>query len=295
MSIIIAKTEGDQCIICSDTKVSIDNGDLSVTGDGKVRLPITDGVLKTHIVAPKINISYAGDVRTATKIVHKLISEKPINILEFIKNELIKNNNDVDFIVAYHLDKNPQLYKITKDNIQKGDSFWIGDIFAFSEFQSYYNSPENTIKNFNDRFYDSFTELINQTGINTIGNFSISVSFRKEYDYFIYDRKLESYNELHKISLKKGERLLMDEGAPQLGSYMVSNLISKDPNNQAVALFFNHANFGILYIAMSEKWNTSKGISFSNNNLEKFISKVLEQYNIKLTGISFNNGAIKSF
>lgn len=38
MSIIIAKIEGNTCLFKSDTKVSILNGDNSVTGDNKLRL-----------------------------------------------------------------------------------------------------------------------------------------------------------------------------------------------------------------------------------------------------------------
>jgi hypothetical protein len=62
MSIVIAKIENNECVFLSDTKVSIDFGDKTVTGGSKLRLPPEDGVLKIQIVYKNVCICYAGNV-----------------------------------------------------------------------------------------------------------------------------------------------------------------------------------------------------------------------------------------
>ena len=62
MSNIIAKIEEESCLFLSDTRVSILNGDSSVTGDNKLRMNPNEGILKIHIIYPGIGIAFAGNV-----------------------------------------------------------------------------------------------------------------------------------------------------------------------------------------------------------------------------------------
>ena len=135
MSIIIAKIEEESCLFLSDTRVSILNGDISVTGDNKLRMNPNEGILKIHIIHPGICIAFAGNVGFCEQIIHKICRRFPLElneILLYLQEGLILEKDNSEFIIGSYYCNNLELYKVNDKQIEKGDSFWIGSKDAFS-------------------------------------------------------------------------------------------------------------------------------------------------------------------
>lgn len=294
MSIIIAKIENENCIFLSDTKVSIDNGDKSVTGGDKIRFAPSEGVLKINIIKPRICIAFAGDIKPASIIVHSFIKEKPKkleDILNFFQNEINLRGCDVEFIIGLiHDDTLPKLYKIDSSNIKSGQSFWIGDKSAFNEFQSYFLNLENS-KSLLHKATESFSMLINNSNIETIGDFNISASYNKEIKAFIYDYRAEGYGGYNKLYVEKNKPTVLTEGNVQEGAFVVNNLVSNNTAKPAVCLFFPKGEFGFLFIPISET-NIRIKPYIIKGNIKEIVEIVKSEFEIQLTGMYVNNGII---
>ncbi|WP_291138267.1 hypothetical protein [Flavobacterium sp. UBA7663] len=297
MSIIIAKIENNQCLFLSDTKVSINNGDKSITGENKLRMSPDQGVLKIHILNPKICIAYAGNVELSANIIQSLIKTKPalfIDTIKHIQNTLILENDPSEFIVCLVSDINkPSLFKIDKNNYELGSTFWIGEKEAFNEFQSFFLKPENKHKSILNNSSTSFSQMINNTNIDTIGDFIISASYDTFLNAFQYEIRSEVFGGNKTTTIKQGKTQKLSEGTVQDGSFIVSNLISNNPNKQAICLYFAKGKTGYLYIPISEESKTVKPIKYTNVNREELNNIVLNDYGIKLIGYEINDGIIK--
>lgn len=292
MSIIIAKRFEDECIIISDTKVSIDIGDSSVTANGKMRMSPLEGVLKTQIILPRMCVSFAGDVEVAAEIIQSFVIQKPRDfhsMLIFYQRELIKRESDTQFIIAMCDKKRAFLYKIDKNKIETGDSFWIGDYRAFEDFQQYYHSEKYKNMLFRQRVIHAFEDLIAYTSVQTIGDFSISASYDERYGAFIYDDKVIAYRSKI-MSVEANKETIMDEGNAEDGTYMVSVLISDRTDNQVVVLFFDKANVALMYMPITSTRRKLKPEIIRNVTRESLKVYVAEKYQINLFGLELRNG-----
>lgn len=294
MSIIIAKIENQDCIFLSDTKVSIDNGDKSVTGGNKIRLAPNQGVLKVNIINPRICVAYAGDVEPATNIIQSFVIEKPTkleDILNFFKKKINKTKCDVEFIIGIiHDNELPLLYKIDNSTIESGKSFWIGNKSAFNEFQSYFLNSENT-ESIIENATESFRKLINNNEIETIGDFNISASYNKKLKAFIYDWRAEGYGGYNKLHLEKNKPKVLTEGSVEEGAFVVNNLISNNTGKPAVCLYFPKGEIGFLFIAISET-NNKVSPFVRKGNIKKIVENIKSEFDVELTGMYINNGII---
>lgn len=294
MSIIIAKIENQECVFLSDTKVSIDNGDKSVTGGNKIRLPANNGVIKVNIIKPKICIAYAGDIEPAINIIQSFVIKKPRkleDILNYFKNEINRTNCDAEFIIGIiHDNELPLLYRIDKENIESGKSFWIGNKSAFNEFQSYYLNSDNS-KSIIENATESFRKLINNSQIKTIGDFNISASYNKKVKAFIYDWRAEAYGGYGKIHLEKNQSKVLTEGSTEEGAFVVNNLISDNTGKPAVCLYFPKGKIGFLFIPVSEKNNILNPF-IRKGDIKEIVEIIKFEFDIKLTGWFINDGMI---
>lgn len=295
MSIIIAKIEDGSCVFRSDTKVSILNGDDSVTGDNKLRLNPNEGVLKVHIIHPAICLAFAGTVKVCVNIIYDLCRKLPIElneILTFLRESLIEYDDDSEFILGSYYFEKLELYKIRSQGIEKGNSFWIGNKDAFSEFQSYYNSDKRKNSS-NDRFRESFDDLIRFSKIPTIGDFIISCYFRNSHKCFVYEEALISNSGYGIIKAKANETTTLSEGTVFEGAFTVTNLVSDRIMRPAVCLYFQKGQIAYLYFPISNLVKSAIPIVIKDITLEKLKLKVYKQYGINLIGMSLNLGHIK--
>lgn len=296
MSIIIAKIENKNCYFISDTKVSIDTADKSVTGDSKIRLAPEQGVLKIHILTNRICVAFAGNVELCTSIIHSFIKNSPRTldgILNYFKDNLEDNDDNSAFIIGLMFDNNiPNLYKITKGEIEEGKSFWIGEPKAFSEFQEIF-VPDNSDNSIVNKTSQAFTRLVESTSVNTIGDFIISAYYNHEGQSFFYEERLQSYSGYRHIHVEKDKPQTLDEGTVYEGAFTVTNLISNRSIKPAIAIYFTKGQLGFLYFPISTSNKEIRPQIITNVTKEELTELVLREYGIQLIGFNLLNGEIK--
>lgn len=296
MSIIIAKIEGDSCYFISDTKVSIDSADKTVTGESKLRLGPEEGVLKVHILTNRICVAFAGTVDICTSLIHSFVSNSPRtmdSILSHFSAGLKKENDNSAFVLGLMFDnKVPSLFKITKEGFEEGKSFWIGEQTAFSEFQELFLNIEDD-SSLIDRTSTAFQKMIEKSSIPTIGDFIISAYFNHKYESFIYEERLAAYSGYEKLHLKKDEVSTFTEGTTEEGAFTVSNLISDRTGKPAICLYFGKGKIGFLYFAISRGNSISRPLVIPNVTRDELNQHVLSNYGINLIGFNMNDGTFK--
>ncbi|SRR6266542_6581371 len=130
MSLIVARKQGNQLAIVSDTKLTYPNEDIK----GQKNNP-SEGVIKTVIINPNLCVSFAGDIDYAEKAIKELNNnhsiEETIKILEKYHN---RSDYKTEFLVCAGK-PSPIIHKIKVNESKDVHSSWIGDIKAFSSFQ----------------------------------------------------------------------------------------------------------------------------------------------------------------
>jgi len=295
LSIIIAKKIGDSCMFMSDTKVSIDSIDRTVTGNNKIRLPPEDGVLKVHILFQSICIAFAGKVSVCTNILHELCNYQPREIdliLKFLQDGLNKNNDNSAFIASFATKEKLKLYRVDNKMIEEGESFWIGVKDAFSEFQQYYligNQDEIQTKNMRS----AFSNMLKNTKIPNIGDFVIEAYYRNENSSFVYDYGMEVKGGFGIIKAKANIPTVVSEGTVSEGAFVVTRLVSNRTDRPAVCLYFTKGKLGFLYLPISQINKKASPIVIKNVLIGELINTVLKDYGIELYGFNIDLGNLK--
>lgn len=293
MSIIIAKIEKDECLFRSDTKVSIENGDDSVTGNNRIRLAPEEGVLKIHILNESLCVAFAGNVKICCEIINGIFYKKSNDgksIIQFIKDKLELLNDDSEFIVAYvkkHFE--PRLFKIDKNKVEEGKSFWIGNHEAFNEFQSYFLDNKPSFSSLDKTVY-AFREMIRNSKINSIGDFVIGAYYNKTNTSFLYEEAMESNSGYAVTIVEENVKTTISEGTTEEGAFTVSNIVSNRINKPAICLYFQKGNLGYLYFPISKDNLEARPYVIQNVSLIELKRKVLEKFKIELIGFSMNLG-----
>jgi hypothetical protein len=293
MSIIIGKQIKNTILFLSDTKVSVDIGDKTVTGINKIRFDPLQGVLKTYILFNKVCISFSGIVDNACSILKDMLISKPTNIPDYLKSKLkILNDKDTEFLVGLRFKDQSLMFRVNYFNIEISKSTWTGDKNAFNEFQINYHSIKDNSNEFS-KSQQAFENLIRNPPVPTIGDFSIETIFKVEYESFIYCKKLTGFRGGKTLNIQAGKSKFIDEGHIADGSYMVTNLVSNSTSNPAVAIYFPQVKFGLLFIPIDALKRNGKGELYKNLSIYEFIEKVKKNYGINLFGWNFNNGKIE--
>lgn len=211
--------------------------------------------------------------------------------MNFFKNKLKSKQDNSEFIVGFILsNKLPVLYKINSEIVEKGNSFWIGEYKAFNEFQSYFSKHDKK-----DVILDatnSFSELLKNTKIETIGDFMISASLDNSLNSFTYEFRSESISGFDSQKIKANKHTLITEGNVEFGAFVVNNLISNDCSKPAICLYFSKGKVGFLYIALSEYNSKVKPIVFKCEP-DEIVEKIKIQFGITLLGVIIDNGIFK--
>lgn len=279
----------------SDTKVSIESIDKTVTGNNKLRLPPEEGVLKIHILFPSICIAFAGTVNVCTNILHKLCNYQPreINvILKFLQDGLIKANDDSAFLASFATQENLKLFKVDNQKIEEGNSFWIGVKDAFSEFQKYF-LKEHEDEKLNKEISSAFSDMIRNTKIPSIGDFVIGAYYRTVNKSFVYEEGMEVKGGYGVIKAKANVQTVISEGTVNEGAFIVTSLISNRIDKPAVCLYFAKGGLGFLYLPISQNNMNANPIVIKNVSFEGLKNVVLKDYEIELIGFNMNLGNFK--
>ena len=291
MSIIIAKIQNKECFFFSDTKVTLPSDDPTVFGEQKLRLAPEEGSLKVHILQRRICIAFAGTVEICEQIIQSLFKEKPDRIPEYLQDELIRKNDNSEFILAL-VDKehNPRLFHIDQKKCEEGISFWIGSQKAFSEFQSFF--VESSINNLMEKTSWSFQKMIENTNEPTIGDFVIGVHFVERYSSFIYQDSLSYSGSLKTIKISAGIPTQIGNETNKDGAFVVANLISDQVYQPAICLYFELGNVAFLYFPISENQKETKPKVIRTQDREQLQNYVKENYGLNLIGFTNEGGRI---
>ncbi|MEC7262396.1 MAG: hypothetical protein VXW38_01575 [Bacteroidota bacterium] len=291
MSIIIAKTYNKECFFFSDTKVTLPNNDPTVFGEQKLRLAPEEGSLKVHILQRRICIAFAGTVKVCEKIIQSLFFAQPNKIPEYLQEELDKNHDDSAFILAL-VDKDfkPRLFRIDRNKIEEGITFWIGNQNAFSEFQSFF--IESNFEDLKEKTRWAFQKMVENTHIPTIGDFVISCHFIEKYSSFIYEDMLTYLGSLKSITIPAGVSTQIGNETNHDGAFTVSNLISDQLYKPAICLYFELGNVAFIYFPISDKYNETRPQVIRIKTRMELQEYVIKKYGINLIGFTNEGGKI---
>ncbi|MFY7669512.1 hypothetical protein ACOSP6_00355 [Tenacibaculum sp. MEBiC06402] len=291
MSIIIANINNKECFFFSDTKVTLPSADPTVFGEQKLRLAPEEGSLKVHILQRRICIAFAGTVEICEQIIQSLFREKPDRIPEYLQANLIRENDDSEFILAL-VDKehNPRLFHIDQKKCEEGISFWIGSQKAFSEFQSFF--VESSINNLMEKTNWSFKKMIENTNEPIIGDFIIGAHFVERYSSFIYQDSLSYSGSLKTIKISEHMSTQIGNETNEDGAFIVANLISDQVYKPAICLYFELGDVAFLYFPISENKKETRPKVIRIENRKELQDYVKEHYDLNLIGFTNEQGRI---
>ncbi len=291
MSLIIGKKELSTILFLADTKLTIDILDKTVTGGHKMRVNPLSGILKTYIISSKVCISFAGKVENSIEIIKMCMIDNPNNIPEYLKEKLNQSiDKNSEFLVGISEISKTIMYKVNFEKITLGETFWTGNLDGFNEYQSHYHNKKNNNENKFSQSQAAFADLVTYTNVSTVGEFIVETIYDTNQNAFMYCERLMSFRGERVFNVQKGKTVTLDvEGSNAIGSFQVSNLVSKDIDKPAVALFFPLANSGVLFTVDYCLENEGCGKVFTNISVKEFKEQIENEYGILLEGYILND------
>ncbi|SFM40041.1 hypothetical protein [Nitrosomonas communis] len=150
MSLIVARQINDEIFVIADTKFTVNGADTTTQAEQYI------GGLKVVILAPGLFVAFAGNIEYARQAIERIYDK---GLFLFDKNQVIdyflyhhnRAEHQTDFIVGVIVEKrdNPAFFEKELFKIANGKVQWekqvthIGDIDAYSKFQSFFHSEEN--------------------------------------------------------------------------------------------------------------------------------------------------------
>lgn len=299
MTLVVARKNKNKIIINSDTQITYPKTDQNDPDPHRIQhhRP-SEGLVKTINIASDVNLSFAGTVAFAEKVLSNF-NCKIGNTKTFDLNNLIGHLNylhvsseqNIDFILSIG-DSDPQHTKIIviKDGaVSDVQTAWIGNHSAFRIYQKNFLSMSENF-DLKKMFSDSATllsaiqlpskdQVFNELYLKThyamrevvlgekaddVGGFVISsVYYEKKFKYCGYfDCHPIGFNRTKKVSKQDSA---LDLGSPEEGSYAVSVGGSCTYN---LPIYFPHGKFGMIYTR--EDSALMEPILFYNKNAQEF-------------------------
>lgn len=279
MTLIVARKSGNKIIINSDTRLTYEKIDQHDPDPKRIQhhRP-TEGTVKTINLTPDVNLSFAGDVSIAEKVLSHF-NGRVGEIVEFNLNNLIGHLNYLhmtsdratDFILSIG-DPDPINTKIIviKDGVVADVPVaWIGSHDAFSIFQKTFMSLDDkealkkqVMKSaetqlftvqlptndevFNDlylRTHFAMREVVLGELVEDVGGFVVSSVFNgNSYKYL-------SYFECYPIGFGRTKSFLSGSNQIPLGSAAEGSYAVSIGGNCTynLPIYFPHGKFGMIY------------------------------------------------
>lgn len=285
MTLVVARIIEDEIFVISDTKIT-DPNEI-------VNNPLTRAI-KAIIIHPNIFIAYAGDfevAKSALSCIYNLIDSQPdfsvVELLKILFDSHRESKGETDYIIGLINYFKPELIRITNGEIESNlNATWIGKKEGYSLYQEHYH---NFLASGNSQIasmQDAFTMVIENESIPEVGNYTISIETNKDIDkeccFLLYSINIVNYSGIvHCKGSKEFAPLTL--GSPESGAYSLSYFGSINPNKYAVALYFPHGEFGVLFYPRINL----DGIIYKKVTAEQFTSKIIEEFDIPLRGFKF--------
>ena len=141
MSLIVARKEGNQLCIVSDTKLTYPAHETR-----NHKTSPEEGVIKTVILNSQLAVAFAGDIDFAEKALQQINGSIQLPaILHILKQHHDASCQQTDFVVC-QVDPDPVIYKIANGQCSEEEFAGLGDLKAYGHFQRCMQSnPKDTL------------------------------------------------------------------------------------------------------------------------------------------------------
>ena len=248
MSLIVAKRDGNNIYIVSDTKLTYSS---EVRGHTQLKTAApNEGVIKCIIINECLCISYAcDDISEAEKAIKKCreLSHRIDKILEHLLRINIDTKNSIEFVVCISSHPFYKIYEIKNLKQKEVPNGWLGSNKGYNLFQEkIYNLKIRDKENENNLSHlgSAMDEVIKSGKDPSVNGFRISVSNRS--GCFEYESYMSTAFPERPIQIKSGQAFAITHGTAQEGGYTFTIFPSK-ANYNIIALHVLQGHFGILY------------------------------------------------
>jgi hypothetical protein len=272
MSLIVARQDGNQILIVSDTKLTYPDHEIK---DQKTNP--SEGIIKTIILSDNQCISFAGEVVYAEQALKEIgyenESDQIIRILTYY-HKLSNYNTEFLYCMGYP----PLLFQIKENQYSSVTNSYLGDKTAFEVFQRFMHdaipqesSPNTSVPNLETStsqvnegarlFFENFNlsittstatknitkmssamdYVIEKGNVDSVGGFRAEVLFDKKFSFSFYNKIYRSH------FTKQGFGLhALGHGDAQEGAYSII-FYNGASDHKSVAIHIKQAEIGILY------------------------------------------------
>jgi hypothetical protein len=292
MSLVICKKINNLVYIESDSRV---------TDINEGRKESLYGVLKAIILFPRLCLSFAGNIYLGERVVKEIYNHKNVS-LEYLLDKLLKynkgSNNGIEFILSTINNNKTEIIKISNYEVERNlTTAWIGDSDGFNDFQKHFHELKDSGKTEKDSLTTAFLKVIENPNISTVGDFHVSTITETSLEgnlFFLYSEKFMLIVGREQRFSFKGEgthSITMNWGSAEDGSYAICFFVSVTAERSAIAYYFTHGNFGVLFYPKL----SFEGIVIKNTTNREFLEIINEKYNIKMRGfiVINNNTAVQ--
>src|SRR6185436_4863333 len=265
-----------------DNKIEIES-DSRITDINEAKKESIYGVLKSIIVYPQLCISFAGSIYLAEKAIKEIYDNEIITFPHLIETLLRYNSdeNRVEFIMSSLKNNKPIIIKISNKKVEAGlTSAWIGDLDGFNDFQKNFHELKSSGKSDKDSFTNAFSKVVENPNIPTVGDFQVStiteIGTHGEFFFRYFEKFMLILGEPQTFTVSGGKetRMTMSWGTAAGGSFGFCYFVSVTPFKNAIAYYFVHGNFGVLFYPKL----SFQGIVIKNKSNMEFLEYINEKY-----------------
>jgi len=243
MSLIVAKREGENICIVSDTKLTYPD-----EKHPKLQNAAPDkGVIKSVIINEHVCISFACDdideAEKAIRVCRELYNDT-INMLKHLNKTNKETNGKTEFLVCVTLPRMNKIYEIKDFKITETPYAWIGSKEGYNVFQEMMHLEKAKFKREDNILSDlssAMSEVIKSGKEPNVNGFSISIS--NAGNRFNYNNYL-SIELVPKTYY--GSNHVITHGTAAEGGYSVK-IFSPENRYDIVTVYIVQSGFGIIY------------------------------------------------
>jgi hypothetical protein len=221
------------------------------------------GTLKAILLHPALCIAYAGDVASALSAIRDLrVSRSSGFSLEKVESFLERAHNrtsaEMEFIVASALD-GETLTVIREGRATRTDNCWIGDIFAFEEYQRLFHTAAPISQSTEidptlaadlqvaNRMNQAMEGIAASSSVASVGELILNVVLTK--DGFVYAPRAWMQGGRSQ-TIPSGVPTKVQFGGAAEGGFAYSVLSSRTPGIGAIGVHFYQGRLGVLFSPM---------------------------------------------
>jgi hypothetical protein len=294
MSLIVARKEGNQIAIVSDTKLTYPNHEIK----GQKESP-KEGILKTIILSTNLCVSFAGEIEHAENALREIENNCNFNeVVEILYKYHKISNHQTEFLVC-SANPNPIIHKIKDNESKEVQTSWIGDRDAFNSFQESMMGTKKGTKSENQnqtkskagivitemdlsfevdmqvnlfsKMSSAMDAVIENENIASVGGFKVTVIYKEKFNFGKYGKLYRGNVELFGNSSH-----VIGHGSANEGAYSI-NFIGSSNDYKTVALHVRQGNFGLIYTR--KNYGLLRPALFQFDEVD-FIDYVKEKYNL---------------